>query len=145
MNILFVCTGNTCRSPMAEGLFKEISKNSSVDFNIHSAGLAAVQGSHATPHAVEACKKEGADISHHCAQNIRLMAEPEKTDLFVVMTNEQAAVLMNVGVPQNKIYVLNVPDPYGGDAQLYRKTCNSIKEKLKHLLQLIEQDKSKNN
>ncbi|MFP6734833.1 MAG: hypothetical protein VB959_13445 [Rhodospirillales bacterium] len=60
--ILFVCTGNICRSPMAEGFFRELMKERG-DFEALSAGLAAVDGQPPSAHAVTAMKELGLDIS----------------------------------------------------------------------------------
>lgn len=54
MDIIFVCTGNTCRSPMAEALFKSIAEREGLNVNVRSAGVFASPNGKATPHAVEA-------------------------------------------------------------------------------------------
>ena len=61
--ILFVCTGNICRSPMAEGLFRQAFKGRG-DFEVYSAGVGAVDGLPPSEHAVRALKEMGIDISH---------------------------------------------------------------------------------
>ena len=61
-NVTFVCTGNTCRSAMAEGLFKKILKDRGItDITCHSCGLAAYTGDEASPQAVEVCR----GVKHH--------------------------------------------------------------------------------
>lgn len=139
MNILFVCTGNTCRSPMAEGLFKKITKNSKIDFNIKSAGTSAFNGDPAAQNAVNACKKLGADISTHKSTNINDI-NLNDIDLFVVMTMAHANALMKMGVLKNKIYILNVSDPFGCDLTIYTETCEMINAQLEILLELIERN-----
>ncbi len=54
MNIIFVCTGNTCRDPMAEALFKSIAEAEGLNVSVRSAGVFASPNARATPHAVEA-------------------------------------------------------------------------------------------
>jgi len=137
LNILFVCTGNTCRSPMAEGLFKKISDNSKLKFTVDSAGLTAIDGDAVSPNAVLACIGYDVDIASHKAKDIRNV-HIENVDLFVVMTMEHARALMDRNVPQNKIYVLNVPDPFGGNAVLYKDCCEKIHSQLLVLIELIE-------
>lgn len=131
MNILFVCTGNTCRSPMAEGIFKKIVADKNLkDINVSSAGLFAMTGDEACENAVKAAERFGCDISAHRARRITSYVLDE-TDRFVCMTPEHAASLA-LYVPREKITVLGkgVPDPYGGDLETYLTCANSIKNAL---------------
>ncbi len=131
MNILFVCTGNTCRSPMAEGLFKKMIADKNVDnVTCSSAGLFAMTGDEVTPNAVKACERFEVDISAHRARRITSYVLDD-TDKFVCMTPEHAASL-SMYVPIEKITVLGggIPDPYGGDLETYIKTANYIKTAL---------------
>lgn len=139
MKILFVCTGNTCRSPMAEGIFKTfITKDNKLkDIQVSSAGLMATEGQKATENAVIACKDFCADISGHISHSITTKMLDE-TDLFVCMTMTHAQALMSGNVPKNKIYVLNVQDPFGGNLETYKECCHNIYDQLLILAQLIE-------
>ncbi len=60
--ILFLCTGNVCRSPMAEALFRHATKGRG-EFRVLSAGLGAMDGQPPTPHSVQAMRELGIDIS----------------------------------------------------------------------------------
>ncbi|MBQ2902780.1 MAG: low molecular weight phosphatase family protein [Clostridia bacterium] len=131
MNILFVCTGNTCRSPMAEGLFKKMLADKGIDnITCSSAGLFAMTGDEVTPNAVKACERFEVDISAHRARRITSYILDE-TDKFVCMTPEHAASL-SMYVPSEKITVLGggIPDPYGSDLETYIRTANYIKTAL---------------
>lgn len=131
MNILFVCTGNTCRSPMAEGLFKKMLAEKNIDnINCSSAGLFAMTGDDVTLNSVKACERFGVDISAHRARRITSYILDE-TDKFVCMTSEHAATL-SMYVPSEKVTVLGggIPDPFGGDLELYIKTANYIRTAL---------------
>lgn len=131
MNILFVCTGNTCRSPMAEGLFRKMLADKGVDnVTCSSAGLFAMTGDEVTPNAVKACERFETDISSHRARRITGYILDE-TDKFVCMTPEHAASL-SMYVPSEKITVLGggIPDPYGSDLETYIRTANYIKTAL---------------
>jgi len=59
MRILFVCTGNTCRSPMAEGMMRQIAKERGLDVEVRSAGVAASDGSSMSRHAESVLKEQG--------------------------------------------------------------------------------------
>lgn len=128
MNILFVCTGNTCRSPMAEGLFKKLLADKNItDINCSSAGLFAMTGDEVTQNSVKACERFGVDISSHRARRITSFVLDE-TDKFVCMTFDHAASL-SLYVDPDKVLVLGggIPDPYGGDIETYMMCANSIK------------------
>ena len=131
MNILFVCTGNTCRSPMAEGLFNKIISEKNIDnISCSSAGLFAMTGDEASINSVKACERFGVDISKHRARRITAYILDE-TDKFICMTKEHAASL-SMYVPSEKVLVLGngITDPYGGDIETYMICANSIKTAL---------------
>ena len=124
MKVLFVCTGNTCRSPMAAALYKR--KNPDAD--VTSAGLAASGGS-ACENAVLVMKELGIDISDHVSQpvNHKLLAA---ADQMVCMTQAHKSALLVMGAEEAKITVLDITDPFGGDLEVYRSCRDEITKKL---------------
>lgn len=127
MQILFVCTGNTCRSPMAEGIMKKILKNSHENIFCKSAGLSTLNGLAVSSHSVKVCDEIGVDISQHTSQSIGNV-DLDLFDYVVTFTDAHASVLEDLGVDIDKIYTLdNIQDPFGMDIETYRKCRDDIK------------------
>ncbi|MBQ7542404.1 MAG: low molecular weight phosphatase family protein [Clostridia bacterium] len=125
--IVFVCTGNTCRSPMAEGMFRVLAEKYGVrDVTCTSCGTAAYTGMPATPYAVSAAAAYGADISAHRSRPLTEYLLREG-DLFVGMTRTHANVLRQYLSPE-KVRVLGdgIPDPFGGSQEDYRDCAAAI-------------------
>ena len=139
-SVLFVSTGNTCRSPMAQVIFKSLADKAGLPLSVMSAGIAVGgEGRPATNEAVQAVSRLGLDLSQHKTTSIRSL-NTDETDLFVAMTMEHADVLMNLGIPKNKIYVMNIPDPFCGSQEVYDACCKSIKAASEKLVELIKEN-----
>ncbi len=87
--ILLVCTGNTCRSPMAEGLLRHHLDAAGVALEARSAGTLGWNGNPATPHAVEVLAERGIDLSHHVSRRLDT-AEIRAARLVIAMTRVHA-------------------------------------------------------
>jgi protein-tyrosine phosphatase len=132
MRIVFVCTGNTCRSPMAEALCKKrladrlactVAELPQRGFDVMSAGLAAYSGGGAALEAIEAVATYGAELSSHRSQP--LTDEQLTADLLVGMTQVHVEVLREL-LPdvRGRVRLLNpggidLADPVGCDQPVY--------------------------
>ena len=131
--ILFVCTGNTCRSPMAEALAVKMAEGT--EYQIFSAGVSAWDGQPASENAVLAMKEEGLDLTGHVSQIISTELI-NNAALVLAMTSRHLDVIKSAcpsanahtlwGFAQNK--QKDVSDPFGGDLNVYRKTAAEIKQ-----------------
>jgi protein-tyrosine-phosphatase len=133
--ILFVCTGNICRSPMAEGLLKKMAHDNHWPLEIQSAGLAAFNGVPATPEAMEASQEKGFDISGHHSQPLSKPLVLE-SDLILTMTDKhKESILRKMPDLASKVILLSdfagqgiedVEDPMGQSIAEYRKILAQI-------------------
>ncbi|QQY79189.1 protein-tyrosine phosphatase [Keratinibaculum paraultunense] len=143
MNILFVCTGNTCRSPMAQGLLDDMAKKKGLNLEVKSAGIFTLDGQRASEEAVEVLKEEGIDISNHKA-NIIYEDLVEDADLILTMTKSHKETLLSkYDFLKGKVFTLkeyaygieeDVLDPFGKSVDVYRKTKEDIKKALEEII-----------
>lgn len=122
MNILFVCTGNTCRSPMAEGYLDSLNIDG---VEVRSCGIAA-DGSPVSENSAAALGEIGIDISDHISCQLE-MSDIAWADKILCMSLSHKTALSFYTNPQ-KLYVLGegIPDPFGGDIKIYRECRDSI-------------------
>ena len=132
-HVLFICTGNTCRSPLAEGLFRQATAGRD-DFTVGSAGVAAVTGAQANPETRQLLKRRGAELKGFKSRQVSDAILSAATHVFV-MTRGHLAVL-EAHFPQHadKYFLVrefagitqsrdgtDVPDPIGMGPAAYEE------------------------
>ena len=133
MKLLFVCTGNTCRSPMAEAICKYLVKQNGLDYEVASAGVLADDGNAATYNSIEAVKNYY-DLSNHRSQysGYELM---EKQDKIITMTPDHTEYILKL-YPEfkEKLITFDVGDPYGQSLEVYQKTADMLYTNIEKLI-----------
>ncbi len=134
--ILYVCTGNTCRSPMAQGYTMKYAKEHGLDLLTLSAGIFP-DGDSVAENAGTVLKEEGIDMSFHKPRQIN-QTDIEKADLIVCMSKQHAYAVVSIyPSAADKICIMGkngIPDPYGGDYNLYKTCFEEIKKQVPRLV-----------
>src|SRR5262245_33733366 len=148
--ILFVCTGNICRSPMAEGLFRQAVKGRT-DFRVLSAGVGAAEGMPPSEYAVQALEELGIDISRQRSHVLTAELVQEADYIFGMTHSHVDAVTLLYPQAAKKTFRLrefdetledyeaDISDPIGGSYEIYRNCRDQIEQGIVALLRFIEQ------
>ena len=123
--IAFVCTGNTCRSPMAEGIFNKRAEEKGLDVRAVSFGMAAVPGLAPAENAVAVCREIGVDISGHRTHFVYDFQLEEFEKIYCMSLSHATILTESIGIPENKVEIIGVVDPYGGSLETYRM-CRDV-------------------
>ena len=141
VELLFVCTGNTCRSPMAEGYLKHILPKQWKDrVTVRSCGTRALPGMPATDKGQETAKKNGFDLSGHHSRTLtdNLM---KQSDIIIALEegHRQDARKLFPKARVDLLSVDGVPDPIGGTLEDYARTLELIKREMLDVLEKIKE------
>lgn len=145
MDILFVCLGNICRSPMAEGIMRALFQRRGIEGRIDSAGTADWNvGSHADARAIRTCQDHGVDISGHRARQVQ-ESDISTFDLLVVMDGDNEKMLrrMMPPAPSSRLVriadfhpdsaVTEITDPYHRDSEAFLETYRKLEQACERL------------
>ena len=131
--LLLVCTGNTCRSPMAEAIARQVLADRE-GVSVSSAGVSAVDGMAASPEAVEAMREQGLDLSGHRSRALTPAMVAEADQIYTLTASHRRALLDLVPEAEVKVQRLesggDIVDPVGGSLALYRDTAAQIRRAL---------------
>lgn len=139
---LFVCTGNTCRSPMAEGLFRKLLadrlkclEDELVDrgYMVVSAGVAAGPGSPSSPEAVEILSERGVDISGHASQQVTPQLLSQADQIFTMTRSHREMLVREFPEVAQRVKLISrngsdVIDPMGAGMKEYRRCADQIEK-----------------
>lgn len=139
-NLLFVCTGNICRSPMAEWLLRKLLQDRPIPgVQVQSAGFIALPGNTATNLAMLVAKEHGVDLSQHRAQPLSASLIRDADLILVMEPGHRWELLYQRPDAASKIFLLRhfapsgdrdreIADPYGMDMEAYRLSFQEIRE-----------------
>jgi protein-tyrosine-phosphatase len=162
--ILLICTGNTCRSSMAEALLKKLLAETfgpgAAEYEVCSAGVAVIPGDRAAAAAVEVMREEGLDLTGHRATPLTPEAAAAADVILTMTTAHKQAVLALVPSIQAKVFTLkeygrgrpgaedaagdDIADPFGAAADVYRACAGELKEALWQLVRRLERETADN-
>ena len=146
--ILFVCTANICRSPMAAAMFNALAEDGGLSFRAESAGTTALEGRPMAENALAALEEAGIYPEPHRARRVS-EAMIEESELVLVMTPQHATTLRRLGGdPPRGIHSLpeyatgaagvGIADPHGLTIDAYRNTLRQLYEYMEHVRGRLE-------
>lgn len=141
--VLFVCTGNTCRSPLAAALWTQVAPG----WPVLSAGTDAWPGAPAADEAQEVAREYGADLSGHRARRVKDVTEPVG-HVFTMTRAQQRAVLAERPEWAGRVMLLteaageqgDIPDPFGASLTVYRALAEQLVKLERKLVERLSRE-----
>lgn len=149
-SVLFICTGNVCRSPMAEGMFRRMVADER-DWEISSAGVATGGGHRPSEHTLGVLKEAGIDLSKNLSQPLSSDLIARASHIFTMSAGHLYAVETMFPEAAEKAFLVtefcandtirgaDVPDPIGGGRLAYNETRDLLRESLPSVLEFVRQ------
>lgn len=148
--VMFICTGNICRSAMAEALFKKIAQEKGKKIQVYSCGIYADTGDYPTYDAIEIMKEYEVDLKAHHATNIKESPIQEMDLILCATRSHKEAVQRLYPEIRNKVYTMkeyvsekkngqdiDISDPWGYGMNVYRSCASEIYEVVLKLVEKI--------
>lgn len=150
MKIMFICTGNICRSAMAHAMLKQQIKNMNKNVEVYSCGVYAQNGDIPTEEAISVLKTiYGIDLTKHKATNIANSNIQEMDIILCATTSHKNNVISRYPELKEKIYTMkeyaeypqndiDINDPWGGSYETYKKSAKEIAECIQKIIEKIK-------
>lgn len=139
--IVFICTGNTCRSPMAEMLFRAHGGEEKTGLRAESAGIFTQDGMQASGHAQTVAANRGGDLSAHKSRQITDEIVENAAYLVCMTAAHYDAMLERFPYAEDKLFMLadmDIADPFGGGLKIYEETADEINEAIVALIDRLK-------